>query len=273
MGAGWSTEGHPPAFGVLSMTYGIQISATGALAAIHRQDALTANLANLNTVGFKPVLAGAMHREPVRQEDGLVNWASDGLLERLSGGVLAAPTMINFRQGALETTGNELDLGIQGEGFFVVGDAENPSLTRDGRFTMSRDGTLVMSTSGLAVLDAGDQPIRLDPAAGRVTIGTDGTVSQGGAVVAQIRVADVPDRDVLVKTGQGLFAHRSGVPLTLVNADGMVRQGAVESSAVDEIDALMQIQSASRAAQSNIGMVDMQNKMLDRLVNTFARTA
>jgi hypothetical protein len=41
---------------------------------------------------------------------------------------------------------------------------------------------------------------------------------------------------------------------------------------VDEISALMQIQSASRAAQSNIGMIDMQNKMMDRLVNTFGRT-
>jgi flagellar basal body rod protein FlgG len=47
----------------------------------------------------------------------------------------------------------------------------------------------------------------------------------------------------------------------------------VEGSSVNEIDALMQITNASRSAQSNIGMVDMQNRLLDRLVNTFARIA
>ncbi len=255
------------------MSYGIQISATGAMAAMHRQDALTANLANLGTVGFKPVFAGAMHRQPVRAEDGLYNWPSDELLERLGGGVLAAPTMIDFRQGALETSDNDLDLAIQGEGFFVVGDPANPSLTRDGRLTLRADGTLVMASNGAAVLGVNDQPIVLDPGAGRVAIDTDGQVSQGGGVVAQIRVADVPDRAVLVKTGESLFAHERGEPLTLVNAGGLVRQHAVEASGVDEIDALMKIQDASRAAQSNIGMVDMQNRMLDRLVNTFARMA
>lgn len=255
------------------MSNGIKISATGALAAMHRQDALTANLANLNSVGFKPVLAGAMHREPVRAEDGLLSWPSDTLLERLGGGVLAAPTMIDFRQGALEMTENPLDLAIQGEGFFVVGDPANPSLTRDGRFTLRADGTLVMASNGRPVLGVNERPIVLDPGAGLVSIATDGVVSQAGAPVAQIRVADVPDRDVLIKVGEGMFAHRDGTPLTLVGAGGMVRQGAVESSGVDEIDALMQIQNASRAAQSNIGMVDMQNKMLDRLVNTFGRLA
>lgn len=255
------------------MSYGMEISATGAWAAIHRQDALTANLANINTVGFKPVMAGAMHRDTVRREDGLANWPSDALLERLGGGVLAAPTMIDFKQGPLLSTEGPLDLAIQGEGFFVVGDPDRPSLTRDGRLAMRDDGTLVMASNGLPVLDEAGQPVRIDPAAGSVFVGTDGLVTQGGAPVARLRIADVPDRDALVKVGQGLFADRGGGALTLIAAGGMVRQGHVESSAVDEIDALMQIQNASRAAQSNFGMLDMQNRMLDRLVNTFGRIA
>lgn len=254
------------------MSYGIKISASGALAAMHRQDALSANLVNLNTVGFKPVLAGAMHRDPVRQEDGLANWDSDALLERLGGGVLSAPTMIDFGQGPLEITDAELDIAIQGDGFFVVGDPANPSLTRDGRMTLRSDGALVLAGSGLAVLGTGGRPVRVDPGAGEVHIASDGVVSQNGAAVGRIRVADVPDRDVLVKVGAGLFAAQDGRRLSLIEGTGMIRQGAVEGSGVDEIDALMQIQSASRAAQSNIGMIDMQNRMLDRLVNTFGRT-
>lgn len=255
------------------MSYGIKISASGALAAMHRQDALSANLANLNTVGFKPVLAGAMHREPVRQEDGLANWDSDAMLERLGGGVLSAPAMIDFGQGPLEITDQEMDLAIQGEGFFLVGDPANPSLTRDGRMTMRADGTLVLASSGLALLGTNGRALRVDPGAGPMHVATDGVVSQNGAVVGEIRVVDVPDRDVLMKVGAGLFSASNGQRLSLIEGTGMVRQGAVEGSGVDEISALMQIQSASRAAQSNIGMIDMQNKMLDRLVNTFGRTA
>jgi flagellar basal-body rod protein FlgF len=254
------------------MTYGSKISASGALAAMHRQDALSANLANLNTVGFKPVLAGAMHREPVRQEDGLANWDSDTLLERLGGGVLAAPTMIDFGQGPVEITGTELDLAIQGDGFFLVGDPASPSLTRDGRLTMRADGTLVLAGSGLAILGTNGRPVRVNPAGGEVNIATDGLVSQNGAEVGRIRVADVRDRDALMKVGAGLFAAQNGQRLALIDGTGMVVQGAVEGSGVDEITALMQIQSASRASQSNIGMIDMQNKMMDRLVNTFGRT-
>ena len=51
------------------MNYGLQISASGALASMHRQDALTNNLANINTTGFKPVLTGTIHRLAARQED------------------------------------------------------------------------------------------------------------------------------------------------------------------------------------------------------------
>lgn len=253
------------------MSYGIEISATGALAAIHRQDALTANLANLNTVGFKPILTGAMHRQDARSEDGLMNWPSDELLERLGGGVLAAPTTIDFTQGALDETGREFDLAIQGEGFFVVGDPDSPSLTRDGRFTLGAGGVLSMLSTGLPVLDGANRPIVIDPTAGPITVNTDGQISQNGAVVATVRVADVPDRDTLIKTGEGLFADTFGGPLSLIAAPGQVRQGHVELSGVNEIDALMQITSASKSAQSNIGMIDMQNRMLDRLVNTFAR--
>jgi flagellar basal body rod protein FlgG len=106
-----------------------------------------------------------------------------------------------------------------------------------------------------------------------VQVGTDGLVSQNGAAVGRIRLATVPDLDALAKAGQGLFAHRAGTPLTLVEAFGAIRQGAVERSSVNEIDALMQITSASKSAQSNIGMIDMQNRLLDRLVNTFGRIA
>lgn len=254
------------------MDYGLQISASGALASIHQQDALTNNLANINTVGFKPIMTGTMQRLAARQEDNLPYLSSDDLLEKLGGGVLAAQTRIDFAQGTLELTGNTFDLAIQGDGFFVVGDSSNPSLTRDGRFTINNNHELVMATSGLPVLSASNSPITIDPAQpGEVLIAKDGTVTQGGVPINQVQIADVPNRSILAKLGAGLFASQSGSPLSLIDAQGFIQQGALEGSGSNEIDALMKIQAASRSAQGNIGMIDMQNRLMERAINTFGR--
>jgi flagellar basal-body rod protein FlgF len=255
------------------MNYGMQISASGAQAAMFRQDSIANNLANLNTIGFKPVMASAMHRQHVRAEDNLWNLPSDTLLEQLGGGVLSGRTTIDFQQGPLQTSANDLDLGIQGDGFFTVGDPANPALTRDGRFTLDDSGRLVGTTSALPVLDVDGEEITIDRSAGPVSINSDGQISQNGIAGQTIRLVDVPDRAALVKVGNGLFGDEQGRPLTLTDANGFIRQNMTEGSAVDEIGTMMGITAASRAAQSNISMIDMQNRMLESLVNRFARTS
>ncbi len=255
------------------MNYGIQISASGALASLHQQDALTGNLANLNTAGFKPILAGTVFRQAVRQEDGVFNLPSNELLEKLGAGVLSAPNRVNFAQGAIEITGQDLDVAIQGEGFFMVDFEGSPALSRDGRFTIDDRGMLVQSTTGRPVLDPDQNPIFIDPTQGPIVIHSDGLITQRDLAIGQLGLADVPDRSILKKHGKGLFVSQTGSPLTLIDGAGLMTQGAIESSGVDEIDAIMRIQGAARAAQSNIGMIDMQNRMLDRTINTFARLA
>ena len=254
-----------------AMNYGLQISASGALASIHQQDALTNNLANINTTGFKPILTGTMHRLAARQEDGLFNYNSNSLLERLGGGVLAAQTRINFAQGSLEASDNDTDLAIQGEGFFVVGDPSNPSLTRDGRFTTNSQGQLVMVTTGKPLLSSSNKPIEIDSTKGPISVSGDGTIMQAGERIAQIQIQDVPDRSILKKLGSGLFGSKYDAPLNLIEATGLIKQGMLENSGSNEIDALMKIQSASRAAKGNIGMIDMQNQLMQRAINTFGR--
>jgi flagellar basal-body rod protein FlgF len=253
------------------MDYGLQISASGALTSIHAQDTLTNNLANINTTGFKPLLAGTMFREAARQEDGLYHMSSDTMLERLGSGVLSAPDVINFAQGALESSSSELDVAIEGDGFFLVGDPTNPVLTRDGRFTLNSKNELVMVTSGAQVLSDKQQPINIDPALGPVEIWGDGRIAQNGQQVAQLGLSDVPNRGILRPVGNGTFGTQDGSALQLIEGTGLVRQYKLEMSAANEIDSLMKIQSASRSAQSNIGMIDMQNRLMSQAINTFGR--
>ena len=253
------------------MDYGLQISASGALASIHAQDTLTNNLANINTTGFKPLLTGTMLRQAARIEDNLPQLSSNSLLERLGSGVLSAPEMINFAQGALESSSSEFDVAIQGEGFFVVGDPGNPALTRDGRFALNSDNQLVMATTGTPVLSDRQNPISINPQLGPIEIGTDGVIRQNGDAVAKLGLSDVPDRSILAPIGGGKFAGKNGASLSLIEAPGLVRQYRLEASASNEIDALMKIQSASRSAQGNIGMIDMQNRLITNAINTFGR--
>lgn len=255
------------------MDYGLQISASGALASMHAQDTLTNNLANINTTGFKPLLTGTMFREAARIEDNLPHMSSNALLERLGSGVFSAPETINFAQGALESSESQFDLAIQGDGFFLVGDPGNPALTRDGRLTISSDNQLVMAATGTPVLSSSQNPISIDPQQGPVEIGGNGVIRQNGAEIAQLGLSDVPDHSILAPIGGGKFAAQGGSALNLIDATGTVRQYHLEASASNEIDALMKIQSASRHAQSNIGMIDLQNRLITRAINTFGQIA
>ncbi len=255
------------------MDYGLHISASGALASIHQQDALTNNLANVNTAGFKPILTGTMHRLAERQEDHLYHLSSDQLLEKLGGGVFAARTQINFAQGALEQSDSGFDMALLGDGFFVAGDPSNPSLTRDGRFTIDQENRLVLATTGVPILSDSNKAIIIDQSKGDFSVASDGTVSQNGQKTAQIQIADVPDRSILKKLGSGLFGSQSGNALNLIEGTGSIKQYMLEGSGVSEIGALMDIQAASRSAQGNIGMIDMQNRLMNRAINTFGRIA
>ena len=255
------------------MNYGIQISASGALTSIHRQDVLTGNLANLGTAGFKPLLAGAQFRQAVRQEDGVFGLSSNAMMERLGGGVLSAPDRINFAQGAIELTNSPTDVAIDGSGFFIIEFNGGQALSRDGRLSLNESGILVQSTTGRAVLGEGNTPIQIDSNLGPMVIHNDGLITQDDIAVGQMALGDVADRNILVKYGEGLFVSKFGTPLTISDGRGSFEQGAIEGSAVNEIDAIMQITSASRSAQGNIGMIDMQNRMMDKAINTFGRIA
>ncbi len=255
------------------MNYGMQISASGALTAMYRQDVLANNLANVNTSGFKPDIPHARQRDAVRQEDGLSFMPSNDLLERLGGGVQLSPTQTKFEQGPIEMTGNPLDLAIKGDGFFVVraqtsGSTDRMRLTRDGRMTLNSSGRLVLASSGMPVMDVQNRPIDLT-GSGKITISSDGKISQGGVEVAQINMIDVPDRTALHKVGDNLFQATADAMASATHAKGTMLQGAKEGSAVDPIRAMLDMQEAARASTANLNMITYQDRMNDRAISQF----
>jgi flagellar basal body rod protein FlgG len=215
-----------------------------------------------------------MQRDAARIEDHL-DLPSDRLLERLGGGVTPAPNRTNFEQGTLNTTGNPLDLAIEGDGFFMLMDERGESserlhLTRDGRFTRNDEGTIVSAANGRAVLDIANRPIVIqDPSP--LLIGPDGSIRQKGAVIAQIQIASVPDRSKLGKVGHGMFRAPSETMSSVRPGTGTIKQGMVEGSSVDPIRAMLGVTEAGRDVEANLSMISSQDRLLERAINGLGR--
>lgn len=262
------------------MNYGYNIGASGVLTAMHRQDVATNNLANIQTVGFKPDIAFTIPREAVRQEDGLYNMPSNTLLERLGGGVLLAPSRTSFKQGTITPSANPFDVAIEGDGFLTVsGGASGAAgdqlrLTRDGRLTLNTRGELVTVSDGHRVLDTTGRPITLNPGLD-VVIDGDGSIRQGGQEVAALGFVDVPkqSRGGMRKVGDNLFALNNSAASSTVTATGTIRQKAIEESGSDPIKAMMAVQSAASDVGTVAKIMQIHDDLMNRAINTLGRVS
>jgi flagellar basal body rod protein FlgG len=228
-------------------------------------------------MGFKPDAVLTRARLPERLENPMRADAGRHMLESLGGGLFVEETSVKLGQGSLLTTGDDLDLAVQGEGFLVVSDpraagAEKLALTRDGRLTLDRGGMLVSAGSGQAVLDTQGQPIRLD-GIGKVTILRNGELLQDGERIATINLVSPGPRTKLIKTGENLFQFSKADLEAARPADGSILQGAIETSAVDPVMELNRLIAASKAAQGNLKMMQYHDQIMGQAINTFGRVA
>lgn len=260
------------------MNYGYNLAASGVLTAMFRQDVAANNLANVETVGFKPDRAFTIPRDAARVEDGLFAMPSNRMLERLGAGVLLAPTRTSHTQGSLTRTGNPLDLAIRGEGFLTVSaggrgaDGQQVRLTRDGRLTLNNRGELVTVTGGHRLLDDSGRPIRLEPGI-PVQIDSNGGIRQGGGEIARVGLVTVADTSQLKKVGHNLFAASSAALNSTGGPAGEIHQAHVENSAVDAIQAMMAVQSAASAVAAATRAMSIHDEMTGRMIGTLGRVS
>src|SRR4051812_9018316 len=145
------------------MLYGLYLSATGVMTNSYRQDVIANNLANAETVGFKKDMALFKERLTAAQEMRKGSSWTDPLMENIGGGTFATPTTVDTTQGELDHTGGNLDVAIEGNGYFAVDDKGERRLTRNGQFMIDRTGNLILSNGrGQRVLDQSGKPIVID---------------------------------------------------------------------------------------------------------------
>jgi len=165
--------------------------------------------------------------------------------------VVASTTGADLAPGAIETTGRDLDVAIEGDGFLAVQALDGTEgYTRNGSLAVSPEGELRTRT-GLTVLGEGG-PMTVPPDS-RITIGRDGTVSavtEGPeastvTVVGKLKLVKIDQADVM-RGGDGLFRTRSG---NAADADPtvVVASGALESSNVNTVAAMVEMINLARS--------------------------
>jgi flagellar basal-body rod protein FlgF len=254
------------------MIYGLYLSATGVISSVYRQDIIANNMANSETVGFKKDLATFYQRPTAAQENPAKAGSTDPMLESIGGGSFASPTQVDTSQGDLESTDNQLDLAILGQGYFTVGGADGTRrLTRDGRFRVSPNGNLTLSTDQAnPILNPSGTPIVLDPNLPFV-IKQSGIITQKGEEVAQIGLTNVADPSKLTKDGGSLLNY----PIDSDTApfDGQLQVGSLERSNVDPAKELTELMDTQRQLEANANMIHYQDETLGELVNTVGKVS
>lgn len=177
-------------------------------------------------------------------------------------------TGINFVTGETQATRRELDVAIQGEGFFEVQMPDGShAFTRNGEFSLRADRTLVTS-SGHEVMSDGGGSIAFQPGGGSVTINGDGSIFQGETLVGKLAVRTFADRSQLLPIAGGFFIPTAGVEGQLVGEPELL-QGYLEGSNVTPLREMVDLVLISRAYEANqkiISTVDQQmQKTLDAL--------
>ncbi len=239
----------------------LYISMTGARETSYAQATAANNLANAKTSSFKADLA-QFRAMPVYGE---------GLPSRAF--AMAERPGYDFSQGAVKTTGRNLDIAIRGEGWFVTQNEQGEELlTRRGDLQITPNGEL-LNAAGEPILGEGG-PIALPPFE-KIDIAKDGTITilplgaeaNAVAVLDRIRMVN-PDPATLDKNEQGLFKSRNDEPF-VDDASVTLQSGVLESSNVSVVEELTNMISLSRQFEVQVKLmssVEERGRALDRLL-------
>lgn len=240
----------------------IYTAMTGASHILQQQAAVSENLANNHTPGFRAAI-NTFRAVPL---------VGEGMPTRTF--VVDSTAGADLTPGSLEPTGRSLDIAVDGKGWIAVQGADGKeAYTRNGSFQVTENGIL-QTRSGLNVLgDAGQLTL---PPNTEVTIAKDGTISTvpsgtkpvGVVTVGRIKLTNPPE-DQMVRGDDGLFRTRNGTPAD-ADSNVTVVVGNLESSNVNTVEAMVNMITLARQFDTHMKMLqtaDNNAKSASSLLN------
>lgn len=228
----------------------IYLAASGANAAMARQQALSNNLANVSTPGFRAELS--THRS--------VPLEGSGASTRVF--ALEATAGHLDKPGPITMTGRNLDVAARGGAYFAIQGLDGTeAYTRAGALEVTQDGNLV-NPQGLPVLDTGGAPISI-PQGAQVQFGADGTITarvgtERPQAIGRLKLVTPTEDERLKRSDDGFFRSANG-PL---NADPNARMqdGALEGSNVNPIEAMVGMIQVARQFEQQMKLLQTAEK-------------
>jgi flagellar basal-body rod protein FlgG len=254
------------------MIRGLYTAASGLITCEAKQDTITSNIANLNTVGYKSdnLVIKPFEEVLISNYDKIVGKTNvKNTIGSLTNGSKIDQTITAYTEGPLQDTDKETDFAIEGRGFFTVSRNNLPGgaqeyYTRDGHFRVDGQGYLV-NDSGDNVLGVnantgtkepmliGNRKISSDPA---------GNIYLDGVLGYNFSTADFQDYNTLKKVGDNLFQGNNPT-----NAQVNIKQKTLEKSNVNSINEILNMMSTMRTFESNQKIIQAMDETLGKAVN------
>ena len=259
----------------------LHTAATGMAAQELSVQVISNNIANLQTTGYKKQTAAFQDLiyEHIRRVGAQASDQGTILPVGIDigGGVKTVGTPRSMTQGTLSMTGNDLDLAINGEGFFKI---QMP----DGTFQYTRDGTFQMDNTGRIVTAQGNpvQPtITVPNNASGLTVNAQGQVSvtlpgstTTSTIIGQLALTRFINKAGLLPVGSNLYTDTpsSGAPqdgLASAEGYGSLTQGSLEQSNVDVVSEMSNLIAAQRAYEMNAKVITAADQMMQTTTGMF----
>lgn len=276
----------------------IWVPLSGAIAQQRKIDTIANNVANANTPGFKKddivfreylsaVEQGIQDIHIPRKEfapkDFYHPMGSQNALVQVHG------SYTNFQQGQLTPTGNYLDLGINGKGFFEILSPGGVRYTRVGNFTISKDGYLT-TTDGSKILSSLPVDLSKPPQAGQeqqvpqpdtrtinlenakgVTINLAGEIYSEGQKIGQLSIVEFNDIQALRKEGNSNYINSDNTNIKTGPAKSTIHQGFIEESNVNVMAEMTELIKANRNFESVQRVIKAYDSITGKSVNELTR--
>lgn len=262
---------------------GLYTAVSGSVAQNLRLETVANNLANVNTPGFKRdtqvfrEYLTANEKPPAVIQVPKVPASIESFYDMQGGDksyVEGVGTFSDFTQGGLKSTGNALDLAIDGNGFFEVMTPKGVRFSRNGAFSLDGQGQLV-NKEGWPVLKKADPGTTPDQRVLKIPVGSSfhisdtGEINVDGESLGQISLVEFSDRHALTKEGSSVYGLKPNMnpQISVVNQPHL-KQGFIETSNVNVVQEMTDMISATRLFESTQKAIQAYDSMADKLVNT-----
>lgn len=258
------------------MLKGLYTAYTGMINEQHRMDTMTNNLANADTNGYKKEGTTSQAFDGVLAYK-IKDLSESGNLPKRMGtmnlGVKIGENYVDYSEGPIKETGNNLDLALSSNGFFAVeytnkAGETSTKYTRDGNFTMDNQGYL-RTQDGDYVLDERGRHIRMNTAI-KPGIDRAGNIYQDGEYVATLGITDFEDYDYLERYGENYFQPVDGAR-EIEPENTNIYQGYLELSNISIVTEMVNMITIQRQYESNQKLITTYDDTLETAVNQIGK--